>query len=90
MPPLADWRPPDSWKGGWATLHFECQQDGCEVWRHDHIDSRGNLVGRHYDYPDWYHLDEDERPTTEDYRLLMAKKQVELDRVSRPKTRRVA
>jgi hypothetical protein len=94
--PLPTWRPPDSWRGAFAILHFECRRDGCEVWRHDAVDSAGELLtgGRSYDWPDWYKLDEDEQLTTAQYRLLMVTKQTALERkvqrAQRPKKRAAA
>lgn len=77
VPPRSEWRRPDSdtWRRAWAVLHYECQRPGCEVWRHDAIDSSGYLAARFYDYPDWYNMTEDERPSTEELRLWMLAQQ---------------
>lgn len=82
MAPLATWSPPPRWGGAFAILHYECQRPGCEVWRHDAVDSFGELIpgGREYDWPEWYALDEDERLTTAEYRLIMVTKQAALER----------
>lgn len=55
-------------------MHWECQRDGCEVWRHDAIDHNGGLLTRKYDYPAWYKVEADERPSADELRLWVAKR----------------
>lgn len=71
--PLAGWKKPqtDLWYSAFAIMHFECQQDGCEVWRHDAIDRNWNVIARKYDYPDWYKMTDDDRPSREQIRRWM-------------------
>jgi hypothetical protein len=53
-----------------TTFHFRCIRCGTE--RHDTIDSLGELSTRRYVYPDEYRLEADDRPTTQELRLLYA------------------
>jgi hypothetical protein len=53
--------------------HWRCE--ACGTVRHDGIDRMGGLLVRRYEYPDGYRLDTDEeRPTADDLRLWMIKR----------------
>jgi hypothetical protein len=54
-------------------LHWRCE--ACHTVRHDAIDRVGGLLARRYEYPDGYRLDTDEeRPTADDLRMWMIKR----------------
>jgi hypothetical protein len=53
-----------------TTFHFLCTRCGAQ--RHDTIDALGELGARRYVYPKDYQLTADERPTTQELRLIYA------------------
>lgn len=54
-------------------VHWRCET--CQTVRHDGLDQMGGLLVRRYEYPDGYRLDTDEeRPTADDLRLWMIKR----------------
>lgn len=56
-----------------SIFHVRCETCGTE--RHDAFMKDGELDIRRYDYPDGYRYDEDEeRPTLQDIRLWMVKR----------------
>lgn len=57
------------WK---RAIHLRCLR--CGTVRHDALDSRGELLTRRYEYPDEYRMDIDERPTGDQLRLWMLKR----------------
>jgi hypothetical protein len=77
----ADWSMPNSdlWRMAKYLLHFHCQR--CGMWRHDAIDTVGDLLARKYDPPEWYGMTEDEeRPTTLDLRLWQVQQIMDRER----------
>lgn len=59
--------------GATNIMHWRCET--CGTVRHDGIDALGGLLVRRYEYPDGYRLDTgEERPTADDLRLWMIKR----------------
>lgn len=59
--------------GATHIMHWRCET--CGTVRHDGLDRNGGLMVRRYEYPDGYRLDTDEeRPTADDLRLWMIKR----------------
>lgn len=54
------------------SFHLRCVR--CGTIRHDALDSRGQLMTRRYEYPDEYRMQGEERPTSDDLRLWMFKR----------------
>lgn len=60
-------------RGLWRrAIHLRCPR--CGTTRHDALDVHGELLTRKYEYPDEYKMDRDERPTAEQLRMWIYKK----------------
>lgn len=60
-----------------VALHLQCSR--CGTVRRDIVDRfRGDLLQRRYYHPEGYEMAQDERPTTEQVRLAVIKKQREV------------
>jgi hypothetical protein len=80
-----DWtRPQGLFRGARYVLHLRCQR--CLAERHIGFDANGGLLCNRYDYPDGFKMTEDERPTVEQQRLWLVKR----DRAVARRRRRVA
>jgi hypothetical protein len=54
------------------AIHLRCPR--CGTVRHDALDVHGELLTRKYEYPDEYKMDQDDRPTSDQLRLWMLKR----------------
>lgn len=60
-------------RGLWRrAIHLRCPR--CATVRHDALDVHGELISRKYDYPDEYKMDRDDRPTGDELRMWIFKK----------------
>ncbi len=77
----SEWRPQFG-----DPLVLRCERCGTE--RRDVIGAIGQIVHRHYDYPDGYKYGRGELPTRGEFRRMLIEQRIREARANRPQTRR--